>query len=160
MWFKTIIIGWAFNGIPKNQGLRYSAALFPDIPLAKLICLQRKAWRREQAWNCFALLLAPFPWSLMLFHQSFAFRVVTKIASCWIHTTSRWRIKQLGISFGSSFLLFSNKSSRGPHSYQLGEIPSPQLLMTALRISRSPLFLTQVQENKAPEEVRADKNWI
>ena len=32
-------------------------------------------------------------------------RAVTKISSCWVNTTSRWGIKQLGISFGSSFLL-------------------------------------------------------
>ena len=40
-------------------------------------------------------------------------RVVTKISSCRVNTTSRRGIKQLGISFGSIFLLFSNKSSRG-----------------------------------------------
>ena len=44
-------------------------------------------------------------------------RDVTKILSCRVNTTSRWGIKQLGISFGSIFLLFSNKSSQGPHSY-------------------------------------------
>ena len=32
------------------------------------------------------------------------------------NTTSRWGIKQLGISFGSIFLLFSYESSRGPRS--------------------------------------------
>ena len=52
-------------------------------------------------------------------------RVVTKISSCWVKTTSRRGIKQLGISFVSSFLLFSNKSSRG-------KISGPCLLMTAL----------------------------
>ena len=41
-------------------------------------------------------------------------RVVTKISSCRVNTTSRRGIKRLGISFGSIFLLFSNKSSRGP----------------------------------------------
>ena len=41
-------------------------------------------------------------------------RVVTKISSCQVNTTSRQGIKWLGISFGSIFLLFSNKSSRGP----------------------------------------------
>ena len=44
------------------------------------------------------------------------FRVVTKISSCRVNTTSRRGIKQLGISFGSIFVLFSNKSSRGPLS--------------------------------------------
>ena len=38
-------------------------------------------------------------------------RVVTKISSCRVITTSRRGIKRLGISFGSIFLLFSNKSS-------------------------------------------------
>ena len=41
-------------------------------------------------------------------------RVVTKISSCRVNTTSRRGIKRLGISFGSIFLVFSNKSSRGP----------------------------------------------
>ena len=43
-------------------------------------------------------------------------RVVTKISSCRVNTTSRPGIKWLGISFGSIFLLFSNKSNRGPLS--------------------------------------------
>ena len=43
-------------------------------------------------------------------------RVVTKISSCRVNTTSKRGIKWLGISFGSIFLLFSNKSSRGPLS--------------------------------------------
>ena len=43
-------------------------------------------------------------------------RVVSKISSCRVNTTSRRGIKRLGISFGSIFLLFSNKSSWGPHS--------------------------------------------
>ena len=43
-------------------------------------------------------------------------RIVTKISSCRVNTTSRQGIKRLGISFGSIFLLFSNKSSRGPLS--------------------------------------------
>ena len=59
-------------------------------------------------------------------------RVVTKISSCRVNTTSRRGIKQLGISFGSIFLLFSNKSSRGPLSQQPGKIPGPRLLMTTL----------------------------
>ena len=36
--------------------------------------------------------------------------VVSKISSCWVNTTSRRGIKQLGISI---FLLFFNKSSGG-----------------------------------------------
>ena len=59
-------------------------------------------------------------------------RVVTKISSSRVKTTSRRGIKQLGISFGSIFLLFSNKSSRGPLSQQPGKIPGPRLLMTTL----------------------------
>ena len=43
-------------------------------------------------------------------------RVVTKISSCRVNTSSRRGIKWLGISFGSIFLLFFNKSSRGPVS--------------------------------------------
>ena len=41
------------------------------------------------------------------------YRVVTKISSCWVNTTSRRGIRRLRISFSSIFLLFSNKSSRG-----------------------------------------------
>ena len=42
--------------------------------------------------------------------------VVTKISSCRENTTSGQGIEQQGISFGSIFLLLSNKSSCGPHS--------------------------------------------
>ena len=38
---------------------------------------------------------------------------VTKISSSQVYTTSRWGIKQLGISFGSIFLLFSHESRQG-----------------------------------------------
>ena len=40
-------------------------------------------------------------------------RVVTKISSCRVNTTSRRGIKQLWISFGYIFLLLSYASSRG-----------------------------------------------
>ena len=43
-----------------------------------------------------------------------SFRVVTKILSCRVNTTSGREIKQPGISFGSIFLPFSNESSRDP----------------------------------------------
>ena len=43
--------------------------------------------------------------------------VVTKISSCQVNTTSRKGMKQLGISFGSIFLLFSSESSQGPRSW-------------------------------------------
>ena len=39
------------------------------------------------------------------------YRDVTKISSCRVNTTSKQGIKQLGISFGSIFLLFSYESS-------------------------------------------------
>ena len=38
---------------------------------------------------------------------------VTRISSCRVNTISRQGIKQLGISFGSVFILFSYESSRG-----------------------------------------------
>ena len=41
------------------------------------------------------------------------YRVVTKISNCQVNTTSRWRIKQLGISLGSIFLRFFNENRRG-----------------------------------------------
>ena len=59
-------------------------------------------------------------------------RAVTKISSCWVRTTSRQGIKQLGISFASIFLLFSYESSQRQCLGQPGEIPGPRLLMTAL----------------------------
>ena len=74
------------------------------------------------------LQIALFFWKFLFwFHYwhvlSFC-RVVTKISSCWVNTTSRQGIKQRGISFGSIFLLFCYKSS-------WGKIPGPQILMTA-----------------------------
>ena len=53
---------------------------------------------------------------LCLFRACMSYRVVTKISSCWVNTTSRRGIKWPGISFGSIFLLFSDKSRRGPLS--------------------------------------------
>ena len=41
------------------------------------------------------------------------YRVVTKISGCQVNTTRKRGIKQLGISFDSIFLLFSNESSWG-----------------------------------------------
>ena len=60
------------------------------------------------------------------------FGAVIEISSCQVNTTSRWGIKQLGISFGSIFLLFSCGSSKGPHSWKPKEIPNTRPLMTAL----------------------------
>ena len=55
-----------------------------------------------------------------IFHSSFGICEIilhiTKISSSRVNTTSRRGIKQLGISFGSIFLLFSYESSRGPRS--------------------------------------------
>ena len=59
-------------------------------------------------------------------------RDVIKISSCQANDTSRQGIQQLGILFGSIFLLFPYKSRRGSSLQQPGKIPSPQPLMTAL----------------------------
>ena len=67
------------------------------------------------------------------YYSSFALiRVVTKILRCRVNTTSRRGIKRLRISFGSIFLLSSNKSSQGLLSQQPGKISGPRLLMTTL----------------------------
>ena len=42
-------------------------------------------------------------------------KAVTKISICQVNATIRWGIKQLGISSGSIFLLFSYEGSRGPY---------------------------------------------
>ena len=52
----------------------------------------------------------------LLFSAQLRDRAVTKISSCQVNTTSRRGIKQLGISFGSIFLLFSYESRQGPRS--------------------------------------------
>ena len=55
-------------------------------------------------------------------------RVVTKISCCWVNTTSRQGIKQLMISFGSVFLLFSNATSWGHvHNSSWGKSLAPAL---------------------------------
>ena len=66
--------------------------------------------------------------------QECIIRVVTKISSCRVNTTIRPGIKQLGISFGSIFPLFSKKvaanhtrSSRGK-SPPLGSYDSPGII--------------------------------
>ena len=55
-------------------------------------------------------------------------RVVAKISSCRVNTASRRGIKRLGISFGSIFVLFSNKSSRGATLLVAGENLRPPAL--------------------------------
>ena len=64
-----------------------------------------------QIWNS-------IPYSIKIKRLSFRkkIRVVVNISICRVNTTSRLGIKHLGVSFGSNFLLFSIKSSRGPHS--------------------------------------------
>ena len=59
-------------------------------------------------------------------------RVVTKILSHQVNTTNSQEIKQLGISFGFTFLLVSYESDVGATFVVAREIRSAQLLMTAL----------------------------
>ena len=60
-------------------------------------------------------------------------RVVTKILSHQVNTTKNSQgIKQLGISFGFTFLLVSYESDLGATFVVAREIRSAQLLMTAL----------------------------
>ena len=59
-------------------------------------------------------------------------RVVTKILSHQVNITNSQGIKQLGISFGFTFLLVSYESDLGATFVVAGEIHSAQLLMTAL----------------------------
>ena len=61
----------------------------------------------------FVLLLLHFNNNIQLLLLS---RAVTKISNYWVNTTSRWGIRQLGISFGSIFLLFTYESNLGPCS--------------------------------------------
>jgi len=58
-------------------------------------------------------------------------RIVTKISSYWVDRTSRPGIKQLGVSFGSIFHLFSIESSQGHVHISWGKCP-------ALALSDSP----------------------
>ena len=52
-------------------------------------------------------------------------RVVTKISRCWVNTTSRWGIKQLGICFNSIFFYFPLKVARGnPQPPPLNDSPA------------------------------------
>ena len=70
------------------------------------------AWKYNSLpFHCFR-----FFWLIVKFPDFSLSRIVTKISSCRVNTKCRRRIKQLGISFGSIFLLFSNKSTWGPHS--------------------------------------------
>ena len=55
-------------------------------------------------------------WYKAKLFTTLSIRDFTKISSCQVNTTSRRGIKQLGISFGSIFLLFSYESNQGPRS--------------------------------------------
>ena len=66
--------------------------------------------------------------------------VITKISSCQVNTTSRWGIKQLGISFGSIVLLFSYEQSWGRILSNREKSPAPNSLMTALISDRIEVF--------------------
>ena len=61
-----------------------------------------------------------------LFVKFYYDRDITKISSCWGNTTSRQRIKQLGISSSAMFRLFSSTF------IVAGGNPWPLLLMTVL----------------------------
>ena len=53
-------------------------------------------------------------------------RVVTKISSCWVNTTSRQGIKRVGISFGSIFFFYFPIKVAGGHSISCqGKSPAP-----------------------------------
>ena len=69
--------------------------------------------------------------------QWFESRVVTKISSCWVNTTSRRGIKQLWVSFGYIFLLFSFKVAGGliHSSREGGGEPQPPVHHACLYIS-------------------------
>ena len=61
---------------------------------------------------------------IYVLYQHECSRDVTKISHCWVNTTSRRGIKQLGISLVLFFFYFPMQLA--------GEVPGPQLLMTAL----------------------------
>ena len=60
-----------------------------------------------------ALFLRKFLFWFQYWHLLSFCRAVTEISSCRVNTTSRRGIKQLGISFGHIFLLFSMKVAGG-----------------------------------------------
>ena len=66
-------------------------------------------------------------------------RVVTKISSCRVNTTSRRGIKRLGISFGSIFFYFPIKVAGGHSLSSWGKSPTPgpRLLMITLGSSQA-----------------------
>ena len=91
------------------------------------LCEQINLYRRTQTIECHKICLyviysnlhiaaCPRAGQVQLYLYTEFCRVVTKISSSRVNTTSRWGIKQLRVSFGSTFLLFSFESSRGPRS--------------------------------------------
>ena len=86
-------------------------------------------------------LLSNSPMYLILEDQSRKFvgglRAVIKISRCRANDAGRRGIQQLGILFGSIFLLFSYKSRRGHAHNSQGKSPAPgpRPLITALWIS-------------------------
>ena len=97
------------------QGIRGYNALFPVLtPRCRYHCVHEE---EVEHFRMFFYLLALS--SIILKAPLLSYphnRVVTKISSCRVYTTSRRDIRLLGIYFGSIFLLFSNKSSQGPLS--------------------------------------------
>ena len=91
------------NGFPKQNVVFF---FFHDLHHPVI------AWKYNSLpFHCFR-----FFWLIVKFPDFSLSMIVTKISSCRVNTKCRRRIKQLGISFGSIFLLFSNKSTWGPHS--------------------------------------------
>ena len=67
--------------------------------------------------------------------KSFHSRVVTKISSCRVNTTSRRGIKQLGVSFGSIFAL---KVAGGkPRPPPLNESPAQSKFLPGLDVNNN-----------------------
>ena len=62
-------------------------------------------------------------------------------------------MKQLGVSFGSIFLLFSHESSGGSTFIAAGGNPRPRLLMTALKIHYTRLRLGRTSLTGGPKMI-------
>ena len=101
MWQVAGVMSGEGRGREKEGGLgkRVFVVFFPSPSL----CLPRRLEPARRATHLLGYIVI--------------IRVVTKISSCQVNTTSRRVIKQLGISFSSIFLLFSFESSLGPHLY-------------------------------------------
>ena len=77
--------------------------------------MEKKLACRTEEWTAHSYYSGSFrcSWVRSRLKPTFEIRVVTKISSCQVNTTSRRGIKWLGVSFGSIFLLFADKSSWG-----------------------------------------------